>query len=184
MEVGLDRAGPFIRRAIDQERNARLNQGAGAHGARFDSRINDGVGQPVITKLFRRFPERHYFGVRGWVAICARAITGHRQQFIANDDACAHRDFAGSFRFTRGVDGFTHPALVRGLSLSRGINSRNHLFKQQRATIGLGQITVKQVLKKSASPPLYNVDSVKARELPRVSCYYRGDFRGAFPTPA
>src|SRR5947208_16999129 len=51
MKVRFDCSSLFVRRAINQKRDPRLDQRARAHCARLDCRIDGGVCQPVIAKL-------------------------------------------------------------------------------------------------------------------------------------
>ena len=95
MKVRFDCSGLFVRRAVNQKRDPRLDQRARAHRARLDCRIDDCLCQPVIAKLPGRFAQRDDLGVRRRIAIRASAISRHRQQLIAADDASSDRDFSG-----------------------------------------------------------------------------------------
>src|SRR6266446_7464946 len=113
MKVRFDCSGLFVRRAINQKRDPRLDQCARAHGARLDCRIDGGVCQPVIAKLPGRFAQGHDLGVRRRITIGARAISRHGQQFIAVDDASSDGNFSGSPGLARGSQRLAHPMLVR-----------------------------------------------------------------------
>ena len=101
MKARFDRACFFIRRAINQQLDARLNQRSGAHCARFNGRVNRRICQPVVAEPPRGFAQRHDLCVSGRIAISASAIARDGQQFLADDDAGTDGHLVACLRFTR-----------------------------------------------------------------------------------
>src|SRR6266849_3130341 len=64
MKMRFDGARFFIGGAINQTFDACLNQRPGAHRARFNSRVNNCLCQPVIPNLTSSFAQRNDLSVR------------------------------------------------------------------------------------------------------------------------
>jgi hypothetical protein len=94
-ETGAKSAAFGVVGAVNDSRNARLNDRSGAHGAWFERDIKSGASQAVIVKDLRHFADDHDFGVRGGVVVANGAIAGAYQQRAAMDHHCADGDFAG-----------------------------------------------------------------------------------------
>src|SRR5687767_1600169 len=80
-EAGFDRAEAFIRSTVNEPPNTRIYEGSGAHCARFDSAVNRGSGETVITDLGGSGAERQYLGVGCRVAVGDRAVECGRNEF-------------------------------------------------------------------------------------------------------
>jgi hypothetical protein len=111
-EMRFDCARLLISRAVNKYRHAGLNQRARAHRARLDRRINRGVRQPVVTDFRRSLSERDDLGMRGWIAISARAISGDYDQLIAADNTGADGNFVACRRLFRCAQSLAHPPLM------------------------------------------------------------------------
>jgi len=127
LKMRIDRTRTLIRRPVNEQRNSRLDQGAGAHRAWLDRRIDRRASQPVITDFGGRHPDRDHLGMGGRIAISARSIAGDGDDFALPNDASAHRHLASRLSLARRAQGFAHPALV-GLDL-RGGTLRQHFVQ-------------------------------------------------------
>ena len=81
--------------AIDDARDTRLNDGAGAHAAGLDSDVERGVRESVIAEKAGSLAEDYNFGVGGRVAIADSAVAGTSEDLAVVDEDSADRDFAG-----------------------------------------------------------------------------------------
>ena len=122
VKVRIDCASSFIRRAVNQQRYARLNQSAGAHRARFDRRVNHRIRQSVVAEFPRGFAQCDNLSMGRRIAIHARAIPGNSVQFPIDDDAGSNRNLARGFRLARRTNRFAHPVLVRGARFNTHFN--------------------------------------------------------------
>lgn len=110
-EAGADRAALGIVGAIDEARDAGLDDGAGAHAARFDGDVERGIGEAIIAEQARSFAEDDDFGVGSGVIITDSAIAGAREDFAVVDNrgangnlACGSRGQGFSERFLHELD--------------------------------------------------------------------------------
>src|SRR5258706_9638461 len=71
----------FVRRAKNQSLDPGLNEGAGAHRARFYGRIKRRFSQPIIADFLGRFTKNQDFGMRRRVTIGSGSIPVDRQNF-------------------------------------------------------------------------------------------------------
>src|ERR1700756_4331461 len=100
--------------AIHQAADARMNQGAGAHGARFNCSKQFAVFQTVVTNRGTGFAQCHDLGVSRGVGVCDVAVPS-----AAHDSPGAYYDspdgdlsrFEGALG---AAQGFFHPQLVWG----------------------------------------------------------------------
>jgi hypothetical protein len=105
LETGAERATFGIIGGINQARDARLDDGTRAHGARFESDVEGGVGEAVIAKSARGFANGDDLGVCGGIVVANRAIAGARKDLLVMDENSAYGDFAsfgGSAGFVQG----------------------------------------------------------------------------------
>ena len=93
-EAGAESAAFWVVGCIDQARDARLDDGSGAHGARFEGNVKSGFCETVVCKFFSGFPNDHDLGVRGRVAIADGAVAATRKNFPAVDKDGADGNFA------------------------------------------------------------------------------------------
>jgi len=103
LKVSINGAGLLVARAVNEQWDARLDQSAGTHCARFNRRIDRRIRQPVIADSLGRFPQSDNLGVGSRIAISARAIAGDRDDPIRDDDARADRHFLSRLSLARGA---------------------------------------------------------------------------------
>ena len=106
---------PYTRRG-----DARLNHGAGAHGARFDGDVKRGVGEAIVADGFCGGAQGHDFGVGTRIAIADGAISGARDHAIIGDDYRADRNFAVGGGIAGFFESERHPSGVGGGCLDHG----------------------------------------------------------------
>src|SRR5688572_32760395 len=112
-EAGFDRAEAFIRSTVNEPPNTRIYEGSGAHCARFDSAVNRGSGETVITDLGGSGAERQYLGVGRRVAVGDRAIKrGRHELALTVDQTGADGHFVEGPRFVGRGDRDMHPFFV------------------------------------------------------------------------
>ena len=111
-EATLDRTGAFVSRAVNQSSDARLNQSAGAHRARFDRRVNINARQPVVAELTGGFAQRDDFSVSSGIAVSAGAISGDGEELVVVDNTSSDRHLTAIFRFTSRGQRLPHPAFI------------------------------------------------------------------------
>jgi len=119
-KAGTHRAPFHVVRAIDKARDARLDHGSGAHGARLDGDVDIGFGQPVVSNGARGLPKRDDFGVRGGIAIRDGAVSSTRDDALADHHDRAHGDLAALRSGARFVKRGTHVELVGVVLLVHG----------------------------------------------------------------
>ena len=81
LEAGSNGASFRIITTIDQARHSRLNDGPGAHAARFHGDIERGPREAIVAESAGGFPQNYNFGVRRGIAIADGAIAGACDNF-------------------------------------------------------------------------------------------------------
>ena len=74
LEARTDGAAFGVVAAVDDAGDARLDDGTGAHAARFDRDVERRPCEAVVSNRARCFTQHHDFGVRRRVAVADRAI--------------------------------------------------------------------------------------------------------------
>ena len=135
------RACTFVRGAVNQTPDARLNQRAGAHRARFNRRIDINAREPVIAELTGGLAQSDDFGVGGRIAVGARAVTGDGDELVAVDNTSSDGHLTAVSGFLSRGQRLPHPVFVLGF---RGSVHLTLLPSNSRtATIGTRQKGVK-----------------------------------------
>jgi hypothetical protein len=119
-EAGPDGAAFGVVGAIEEAGDARLDHGAGAHGAGFNGDVESGIEEAVIFHLLGGSSEGHDFGVCGGVAVGNGAIAGTDDDATVEDNHGANGHFAALGRFA----GFIERRLHEGDVGVRGIRHR------------------------------------------------------------
>jgi len=94
-KTGADGAAFRVVGAIDEARDAGLDDGAGAHAAGFDGDVKRDAHETVVGEKAGGFAEDYHFGVGGGVAIADGAIAGTGQDLALVDEYGPDGDFAG-----------------------------------------------------------------------------------------
>ena len=95
METGAEGATLGIVGAVDESRDASLNDRTGAHGAGLERDVKSGVGKAVVAEDSRGLAQDDDFGMRGGVIVAYGAIAGAREVRIVANEHRADGDFAG-----------------------------------------------------------------------------------------
>src|SRR6185369_14316105 len=111
-EATLDRTGAFVSRAVNQSSDARLNQSARAHCARFDRRINVNARQPVVAELTGGLAQRDDFSVGSGIAVGASAVTANGDELAIVNNTSADRHLTAIFGFPSGGERLPHPVFI------------------------------------------------------------------------
>src|SRR5690242_509456 len=90
-EATVDRACAFVSRAVNQPPDARLDQSASAHRARFDRRVNIDAHQPVVAELTGGFAQGDDFSVGSGIAVGASAVTADGDELAVMDNTSTDR---------------------------------------------------------------------------------------------
>jgi hypothetical protein len=107
-EAGVDRAAFGIVGAVDEARDAGLDDGAGTHAARLDSDVERGVGEAVVAEQVGGFAQSNDLGVGGGVAIADSAVARTGQELAVMYEHGSNGDFAGFGSRARFSQGFLH----------------------------------------------------------------------------
>ncbi len=94
--------------AIDDARNAGLDDSAGAHAAGFNRDVERCAGHAVVAEETRCFTNHDDLGVGGRVTVANGAVAGAGEDFTVMDEDGANGDFACDSSGTRLVDGHSH----------------------------------------------------------------------------
>jgi hypothetical protein len=94
-EAGAEGAALGVVCAVNEARNAGLDDGASTHGAGFEGDIESGAGQPVVAENARGFANNDDFGVRRGVVIANGAVAGLSEDRPFVDEQSADGNFAG-----------------------------------------------------------------------------------------
>jgi len=91
-----------------------LNDGAGAHGARFNCNIEVATFQPVVPKLFGGAAQGQDLRVSSGVGEPKGTIVRSRDHLVVLDHDCPHRNFSLGFGLLRFPEGAAHEIRVCG----------------------------------------------------------------------
>src|SRR5260370_31410979 len=94
-ETGADSAALGVVSAVDQARDAGLDDGAGAHAAGFDGDVESGSGEAVVAEKAGGFAKDDDFGVGRGVVVADGAVVRTRQNLSLMDEHSANGNFAG-----------------------------------------------------------------------------------------
>lgn len=122
-ETGADGAAFGVVGAVDEARDAGLDDGACAHAAGLDSDVERGTGEAVIVQKARGLAKDNNFGMGGGVAIADGAVTGTGEDLAVVDEDGADGDFSGCSCAARLGEGFLHELDV-SFHLRRENNTR------------------------------------------------------------
>ena len=111
-EATVDRARAFVSCAVNQPPDARLDQSAGAHRARFDRRVNIDAHQPVVAELTGGLAQRDDFSVGSGIAVGASAVTADGDELAVMDNTSTDRHLTAIFRFPGRGERLPHPVFV------------------------------------------------------------------------
>ncbi len=112
-------AGLGVGGGVEEAADARVKNGAGAHGAGLERGVEVAVEQAVVAEGAAGGAEGEDFGVGGGVLIGNDAIVGSSDDLIFKDDDGAYGDFACSLGEVGLGDGFAEVELRLAL-VSRG----------------------------------------------------------------
>lgn len=111
-EFAADSPESQVPRSEDEARYARGDQGSGTHHAGFQSAVEGGGFQAVVSDPGCGLPQGQDFGVRRRIAAGNRGIAAAAGDFVFDDDNCADRDFAFPFALPGKTQGFAEVVLV------------------------------------------------------------------------
>jgi len=95
-EAGADGAALGVVGAVDEARDAGLNDRAGAHAAGLDGDVEPRVREAIIAEEAGGFTKDDDFSVRGWIVVADGSIAGTRENLsIVNQDG-SDGHFAGA----------------------------------------------------------------------------------------
>src|SRR5260370_14612767 len=94
-ETGADSAALGVVSAVDQARDAGLEDGAGRHAAGFDGSVESGTGEAVISEKAGGFAKDDDFGVGRGVVVAIGAVVRTRKSLSIMDEHSANGNFAG-----------------------------------------------------------------------------------------
>ncbi len=97
-EAGVDGAALGVVGAVDEARDAGLNDRAGAHAAGLDGDVERCVCEAIVAEEARGFTKDDDFGVGGWIVVADSAVAGAGENLsVVNQDG-SDGDFAGEGR--------------------------------------------------------------------------------------
>jgi hypothetical protein len=134
-EAGAERAPLWVVGCVDQARDARLDDGSGAHGAGFEGNVKGGLREALVAEFARGCTKHHDFGVCGRVAIAYGAIAAANENFPAIDKHSADGNFAGfgtgARLFQRDLHEFriVHRGVVENITLVSPLNGLPRLTR-------------------------------------------------------
>jgi len=111
-EATLDRARALVSGAVNESANARLDQSAGAHRARFDRRVNIDAREPVVGELTGGLAQGDDFSVGSGIAVGASAVTADGDELAVVDNTSTDRHLTAIFRFPGRGERLPHPVFI------------------------------------------------------------------------
>src|SRR5271157_328260 len=112
LQHGMHRSGFRVFRAIDQAPDARVRDGASAHGAGLDSHVEIAIEQAIVADGFSSFAQCKYFSVRCRIVAGERTVAPTAYNVSAVHDHCPDGNFAHREGALRLAQRFLHPELV------------------------------------------------------------------------
>jgi len=86
-EAGADGAALGVVGAVDEARDAGLNDRAGAHAAGLDGDVKRRVREAIVAEEACGFTKDDDFGVGGWIVVADGAVAGASDHFsVVNQD--------------------------------------------------------------------------------------------------
>lgn len=101
--------------SINHARNAGMNDGSGAHGARFDGHVQLAIAESVVTHMLRSIAQRDDFGMRRGIVARNRLVEAPPDHLPCADHHRADWNFTCGGRFPRKLKGFAHEGFVAHL---------------------------------------------------------------------
>ncbi len=95
-EAGADAAALGVVGAVDEARDASLDDCPGAHAAGLDGDVERGVREAIVAEAARGFTKDDDFGVGGWIVVADGAITGACENLSVVNQNGSDGDFAGA----------------------------------------------------------------------------------------
>lgn len=111
-EAGADGSAFGVVGAVNEARNASLNDGAGAHGARFESDVERCTGEAIVGENAGCFTKDDDFRVSGGIVVANGAIAGAGDDFILVSEDGADGNFAGFGGCASLVEGELHEVKI------------------------------------------------------------------------
>jgi hypothetical protein len=102
---------------VDEAREARVEDGSGAHGTGFEGGVEGAVFEAVVSEDAAGFAKGDDLGVGGGIAVAEDPVLASTDNFVFVDDDCAYRDFAIGFGVVCFGDGSAQIGEVSGHSL-------------------------------------------------------------------
>jgi len=96
-EDGTAGSGFGVGRGVDEPRDARVDDGSGAHGAGFEGDVEGAVFEAVVAEVEGGFAESDDFGVGGGVGVTEDSVLATADDDVVVDHDCAYGDFAVGF---------------------------------------------------------------------------------------
>jgi hypothetical protein len=112
-ETGMDGAAFRIVGAVDQARDAGLDDGSGAHAAGFDGDVEGRAGETMVAKKTRGLAEDEDFGVSGGIVVADGAVAGTSEDFPVMNEDGADGNFADRSGGVGFGEGLLHEFEVR-----------------------------------------------------------------------
>ncbi len=107
-KAGADGSAFGIVGAIDEARDARLDDCACTHAARLDGDVERGIGKTVVGQEAGGLAQNDNLCVSCWVVVADGAVAGTGEDLAIVDEHGADRDFAGYRCGARFGQGFLH----------------------------------------------------------------------------
>ena len=114
LEATVNCPGAFVSRAINECFDARLDQSARAHRARFNRRINSDARQAIVAEFTGGFAQRDDFSVGSGIAVGASTVTGDGDELVVVDNTSADRHFTAISSLTGRGQRLPHPVFIGG----------------------------------------------------------------------
>ena len=105
-------AGLWVFCPVNKPRDASVNQSAGAHGARFDGRINSRASESIIAELRGGFSQSDDLSVSGRVACGNHGVASSPYHFACKHDDGADGNLSGVTRCFSFGERFVHELFV------------------------------------------------------------------------
>lgn len=132
LETGTHGATFGIVRAVDEARDAGLDDGAGAHAAGLKCDVQCSSCHAIVFEESGGFANYNDLGVSCWIAVADCAVTRAREDSAVVNDESANGDFPGGRRAAGFLDGELHKRIVdfhldREDNMRREVETKNSL---------------------------------------------------------